>query len=265
MRKVKEPYVWDGVTRQTKNKIEPRLKPLISENQKRYTYLKASPYEWQEILNNLDVFAPKQWLSEKVICRSLMDLWWPLRYRAQTGLAYLPFAVLQDISTMICQRGQHGLSDRTSFTGGPFEGQYSSVLPCLERRRVGFILIRNLRSMLKTGSRWTDALTDPNHFFAVVFDYDSQSAYSFGAFCGDKTEVRQSDATSSCWGKWYGPELWPNLAFLLGWESALGPPDEVRVISKEWKQVTSLPLQTDRPILNMMTRMATIAVYILSG
>jgi hypothetical protein len=89
-------------------------------------------------------------------------------------------------------------------------------------------------------SQWTNALKNPNHFFATVFDYDSQRAYSFGAFCGDRTEVHQSDATSSRWGQWYGPELWKDLAFLLGWESVLGPPDEVRVISKDWRQVTSL-------------------------
>ena len=102
----KQPYVWDGVTRRDKSRIDPALKPLISENHKTYTTLKAHPYEWQEMLNSLDIFEPNRWLSEKPICWLLMDMWWPLRYSPNTCLAYLPFTVLQDMSIKVSRQGR---------------------------------------------------------------------------------------------------------------------------------------------------------------
>ena len=236
----KEPYAWDGVTRQDKSRIDPALEPLIIENHKAYIALKASPYEWQEMLDTLEVFEPNRWLSEKPICRLLMDMWWPLRYSLRTSLTYLPFAVLQDMSTSISRRGRNNPYDGGEFTDSPLYQQYSSIIPCLPQRRVGFVLIRNLGSMRTQGSSPTHALHNPNHFFAVVFDYDSQTAHSFGALSEDRPSVDHLDGTNSTWCRWYGPELWNALARSLGWDDALGPLDEIRVISKEWKQVNHL-------------------------
>jgi hypothetical protein len=230
-------YVWDGLTRQDKNRIDPSLKPLISENQKVYLHCKASPYEWQEMLEGLDVFGPGQWLSEKVICRSLMDLWWPRRYGAQTGVAYLPFGVVQELSTAISKRGKEGSSDSRGFAQGPFYGQYSSVIPCLPCKRVGFVLIRNLGSMCSPDSSWAAPVQNPNHFFAIVFDYDLQRAHSFGAFCGSQVAVDDLSGNEGSWNKWYGPQLWRDIASLLGWGDTLQPFDQVRVVGKEWPQV----------------------------
>ena len=233
----KRPYVWDGVTRRDKSRIDPALKPLISENHKTYTALKAHPYEWQEMLDSLDIFEPNRWLSEKPICRLLMDMWWPLRYSPNTCLAYLPFTVLQDMSIEVSRQGRGNPDDEAGFVGSPLYPQYSSIIPSLLWRRVGFVLIRNLESMRTRGSPQMDSLQNPNHFFAVVFDYDSQTAHSFGAFCGSRSSVDRLDGSDSTWSRWCGPELWNSLARSLGWSDALGPLEEIKVISKEWQQV----------------------------
>lgn len=83
------------------------------------------------------------------------------------------------------------------------------------------------------------AIKTANHFFAVVFDYDAQQAYSFGAFNGMESGVQCAVATESIWKRWYGPELWNDVAHSLGWESSLQPHDGIQVISKEWIQVAS--------------------------
>lgn len=232
-----EPLVWDGVTRQEKNRVVREFRTLIVENHRTYLSLKGSPYEWQEMLDTLEVFGPNKWLSEKVICRFLMDHWWPLRYGSETGLVYLPFAILQELSTGICRRGQTDRQNAPDFVDGPFYRQYSSVIPQISRRRVGFILIRNVGSMSAADFSWRDVLQRPNHFFPVVFDYDSRIAYAFGAFGGSRPGIRHQGGTESDWDRWYGPELWMELAHLLGWSGVLCPTDEMQVVSKEWSQV----------------------------
>lgn len=116
----------------------------MEENHMTYTQEKASPSEWQEMFQELDVLGPQRWLSHRPICRFLMDLWWPLRYEAQTGLVYLPFAILYDMSQDIGRPGRNRPTQQIDFAEGPFFRQYSSVQPSLTCRRVGFILIRNL-------------------------------------------------------------------------------------------------------------------------
>jgi len=229
--------VWDGLSRQVRNEIDPRVRNMMERNHMAYLRQKATPYEWQDILANLNILGPQQWLSEKVICRDLMDLWWPLRHESQTGCVYLPFSIVHENSIAIGKRGVDEQGGITHFREGPFHDQYSSVVPRLSHRRIGFVLIRNLGLLQTSHGSWTNATESPNHFFAVLFDYDSRRAYSFGAFGGQSTIVRCQVATESDWGSWYGPELWRCLACQLGWEEASQPSDDINVITKDWEQV----------------------------
>lgn len=204
-------------------------------NQDVYLQRKASPYEWLEVLGNLDVLAPKGWLSQKVICRLLMDLWWPLRHDKQTPLVYLPLEVLHEVSVAI-QRRAVG-TPHVRFEESPFFSQYSSLIPFSSCKRIGFILIRDLHSMKLQPFRQNDPIRNPNHFFAVVFDYDSQRAFAFGAFAGGGPASQCQVATESNWNRWLGHKLWISLAHSLGWEDALRPFNQVYVVSKEWNQV----------------------------
>lgn len=206
------------------------------------TYLscKASPYAWQEILSDLTIFGPQQWLSDKAICRFLMDIWWPLRHEPQAGCAYLPLLTVHEISMAIGKRGRDSIGSHVGFQDGPFYSQYSSVIPQLPHRRVGFVLIRNLGSMQVATDSWTHVINNPNHFFTVVFDYDSQRAHSFGVSGRQTTGALYQTATESDWNRWYGPELWMDLAYHLGWEGALQPLERVHVVSKDWEQVIPL-------------------------
>jgi len=239
----KAPFIRDGISRQARNKTDTRLKSLMTNDHMAYLRCKASPLEWGDILDSLDVFGPQGWLSEKAICRTLMDLWWPLRYESQTGCVYLPFLNIHEISTSISNR-EGGSCNPTGFEKGPFYNQYSSVIPHVSCRRVGFVLFRNMASIRTPNSPSTHAMENANHYFAVVFDYDSQRAYSYGA-CGlDRPGAECSVATESNWDRWYGPELWKDLAYHMGWEETLMPLNEIYVISKEWEQV-SCPMPYD--------------------
>ena len=211
----------------------------MSENQMAYIWAKASPYEWLDILEDLDVFSPESWLSEKVICRYLMDSWWPLRHEALTTCTYLSFAILHEMSATIGQHGRANTERPTGFTDGPFHGQYGSVIPRVSNRRVCFVLIRKQKSMRMEGNRQVHAIRSPDHFFAVIFDYDSQRAYSFGAFGGTTASVELHTAEEGGWDAWDGPQLWEQLAHNLGWEDALHPDHDIYVVSKEWQQVSA--------------------------
>ena len=167
------PFVWDGISRLVWNETDARAKALMGRNHMTYLSCKASPYAWQEILSDLTIFGPQQWLSDKAICRFLMDIWWPLRHEPQAGCAYLPLLTVHEISMAIGKRGRDSIGSHVGFQDGPFYSQYSSVIPQLPHRHVGFVLIRNLGSTQVATDSWTHVINNPNHFFAVVFDYDS--------------------------------------------------------------------------------------------
>lgn len=230
------PFMWDAIGRRDVHEPDAEARSLMESNHLAYLHRKASPYEWQDVLANLHVFGPQEWLSEKVICRNLMDLWWPLRHDPGTRCTYLPFSILHELSSNISKQGD-GLENLMGFEDGPFHSQYSSIVPQLSHRLVGFVLIRNLGAMQDVNCSGKQAFTNPNHFFAVIFDYDSQQAYSFGALGGQQTDIQSQEAATSGWDKWYGPELWKALARYLGWEDLSTSTRNVRVISKDWKQV----------------------------
>lgn len=215
----------------------------MAENDQEHNRMRASPYFWQEMLNDLHFIGPKGWLSWAPLCRNLMDLWWPRRYDSQAAVTYLPLAILHEMSTAICHQGEDSHGPK-AFSQGPFFSQYSSVIPFLKRKRVGFVLSRNVASMGALAPVFrTQQVEQANHFFPVVFDYDTKFAYSFGAFCDTKRPATETlVATESSWERWLGPQLWTHVAFSLGWQDHLCPLTEVNVVSKEWKQVCCLPL-----------------------
>jgi len=229
--------VWDNIVIQARPEVEPMAKSLMVRNQMAYLRARASPYEWQDILSDLTIFAPGRWLSEKVICRPLMDSWWSRRHEAQTGCTYLSFPIIHEMS-MAIRNGTVGDSTHPcGLVDGCFYNQYGSVIPHLTHRRVGFALIRNIGMMHGTAeASLGNGRQRENHFFTVVFDYDSQRAYSFGAF-GSGQEVDMQPAQESRWDAWHGPELWRNIAYSLGWGDSLRPANGIHVVSKEWQQV----------------------------
>lgn len=232
----REPFVWDNIITQARTEMDPTAKSLMLRNQMAYLCARASPYEWQEILNDLSIFEPGEWLSEKVVCRPLMDSWWSRRHEAQTKCTYLPFSILHEMSMAIRNGGADDSTHVHGLVGGRFYNQYGSIIPHLTHRRVGFVLIRNISSLCgitNTGVGYGQQKA--NHFFAVVFDYDSQRAYSFGAHGGGR-DVNVQIAEESKWDTWYGPDLWREIAYNLGWEDSIHSTGMVHVISKEWEQ-----------------------------
>lgn len=209
----------------------------MEENQHVHSYRKASPYEWLDVLDHLHVLAPNQWLSQQVICRVLMDIWWPLRYSQQTTIIYLPFQEIHELSTKICKGGGECVTTNTGFQDGCFFKQYSTVVLPSHNRAVCFVLIRNLSSMRADTPGWPNTMDNANHFFTVVFNYDLQMAYTFGALPGDESTTDLRGVKESNWNRWYGPQLWMAIAHLLGWEDSLASFDKVSFISKEWQQV----------------------------
>ena len=58
IRPQREPFVWDNVFIQARMEMNPTEKSLMLTNQMAYLHARASPYEWQDILSNLTMFAP---------------------------------------------------------------------------------------------------------------------------------------------------------------------------------------------------------------
>lgn len=184
-----------------------------------------------------------------VLLSPIRSLWWSNHGHLDGGIAilgdgvccvYLPFSALYKISISISRRGRDHSNNPRSLIDGPFRNQYPSIILQLLSRQVGFVLIRNIESICAPQDILTSSTNSANHFFAVVFNYDSQRAYSFGASGQEELGVTLSVTTESDWDRWYGLELWKDLTHYLGWGESLKPLHEVNVISKEWKQVSDL-------------------------
>ena len=189
------------------------------------------PYEWLEVLRCLDILAPGEQVSEKVICNHILDFWWGLRFRLRKGPIYLPFTeVLQlsrDVVNGVAQPSQ-------TFEGGVFQSLYHSIIPNDKDRRVCFFLHRS-QPALSMGH--IDSLREPNHYFPVLFDYRAHRAYAFGILSVSEPGVVVRNGTQSNWDLWQGPELWEMIGSALGWVGDIGKLATVNVVTKSWPQV----------------------------
>jgi hypothetical protein len=214
-----------------RNEHDQAMRDNIHNDEVAYQTRIALPHEWLEVLRSLDVFRPKTFLSEKVICNYLLDCWWSHRFDPHTRPIYLPFTEIHLLSAKVIRGIQ---TEEISFENGSFNRLYCSVVPTATDKRVCFVLHRNEAHLLhgKTGS-----LAACNHFFPVLFDYDSHKAYAFGVWNvrGEMKEVKYGQ--SSRWKSWSGPELWDRIGRELGWAADVGDPDTVTVVVKNWRQV----------------------------
>lgn len=215
-----------------RNESNQTLRNQIYQDEKEYQVRKALPYEWLEVLQSLPVIGPKRYLSEKVICNYLLDCWWALRFSPQIGATYLPFSEVNQLSHSILTNQPTLLN----FQSGVFKSLYRSVISTRTTKRVCFFLHRNLE-LVSQGER--DTLARPNHFFPVVFNYDTHEAFVFGAWSTikKKEETRIGKGQESRWDAWLGSDLWRTIGHQLDWSNNVGDPAAVTVTIKNWHQV----------------------------
>jgi hypothetical protein len=203
----------------------------IQKDEETYQRRKGSAWEWVEVYQNLEVFRPRTYLSEKVICNHILDQWWALRFHPHPRPMYLPFTELHMISGLIVS-GEKGVAK--SFKEGCFGSMYRSVAPTAADKRVCFFLNRN---HLKLSEGVGDNLEQCNHFFSVLFDYGANTAYTFGTSNPKEPEVTIHPASQTQWHSWQGPDLWTIVGHELGWGDHVCKPSMVTVVAKNWPQV----------------------------
>lgn len=203
----------------------------IYHDQVEYETKKADPFEWQQVLKDLDVLQPGNYLSEKVVCNYIMDQWWDIRFAPGRRPIYLPFTEVHYLSSRLTahllQRGDE------EFKLFPFQKLHQSVACRKEDRRVCFFLFRTQSAM---DGEQRDEMKSCNHFFPVLFDYDAHKAHVFGIVNVSRPGVKAERASESKWSCWLGPELWQRIAEGMGWGEDVGDPDTVRVVTKNWNQ-----------------------------
>ena len=234
------------------------MREKIHKDEMAYQKRVGMPYEWLDVLINLDVFSPKTFLSEKVICNHLLDCWWTHRFDPYTRPIYLPFTEIHLLSGKVVE------DEEVSFDGGAFARLYRSVVPTAADKRVCFFLLRNQSHLINDVEGGLDGC---NHFFSVLFDYNSHRAHVFGTLSVKEKVTEVNTGESSGWNAWSGPTLWGRIGKELGWAADVGDVHTVNVVVKNWPQVCGRPrcavvcgLIHELPILD---RTATIVGYIL--
>lgn len=186
------------------------------------------------MFTSLDVLGHKRYLSEKVICNYALESWWDLRFSPGRRPIYLAFPDIHVLSANICS-GTYVPSK--TFKTGIFQALYRATAPKPKHRMVSFFLQRS-QSALVQGSN--AGLSQANHFFPVVFDYQTHKAYFFGVISAKTPDVRVEGARSSGWASWMGPQLWGAIAHELGWRETVRGSESVTVVTKNWPQVCGI-------------------------
>ena len=221
-----------------------------------YQIRKAFPFEWLEILSTLGALEPKTFLSDKIINNYLLTCWWALRFAPQAGPIYLGFSEVNDLSRDVLR----GETQPVCFSDGIFRPLYSSVVPATANRQVCFFLHRN-QSCMRTSTG--GPMDHANHFFLVLFDYGTHTAYVFGTLDMSTKEIDVQCGLDSGWDHWLGPGLWTIIGQQLDWMADIGDPATVIVTTKNWHQVCQ---HIQRPERNtesaVLVRMVTTAGYI---
>lgn len=207
------------------------MREAIQKDEAEFQARKADPLDWLEVLRDLDVLSPGRFLSDRVICHYLLGVWWAIRFE-ERGFIYLPFLVVHLASTSI----NIGRIASPGFEG-TFAYMYRAVAPYTKHRRACFLLLRN--SLALSSHQRSVALTNPNHFFAVAFDYRTHKAYIFGTVSTEQAVVDVETGEGGSWDCWLGPELWRAMGEDMGWKEDVGDPNTVEVVTKNWKQVRS--------------------------
>ena len=225
-----------------RNETDQVQREAIKHDEVRYQVRKSHPDEWKEVLDQLHIISDG-WLSEKVIYNNILDKWWGVRFSPGKRPIYLAFAEIDEISRGISMRTNKNIA---GFTDGPFFNLYQSTAPRSADKRVCFFLHRNMTALASGGER--GATTNPNHFFAVLFDYELHSAFIYGAVSTPDPESVVESGSQSNWDRWFGPELWTDVARLLGWGRVAGDPFTTTVVSKNWHQVWDPFLSDERMV-----------------
>jgi len=63
-----------------------------------------------------------------------------------------------------------------------------------------------------------------NHFFPVLFDYGTHTAYVFGTLDMSTKEIDVQCGSDSGWDHWLGPGLWTIISQQLDWMADIGDP-----------------------------------------
>lgn len=197
-----------------------------------YNQDRAHTTNWLEMLHKTLHLNPGQYISSKIICDHLLQLWWTCRYEVTTQIIYLPFDTVH-YASILGETGRKRTKEDT-FEGKGLNRTLASVVPYVKHRKVCFFLHRNQLNLQNN----IKSLENSNHYFAVVFDYHNREAHVFGALDDNQPNIRIGNEAPHDWAAWLGPLLWMYIGKWLDWHQLIEDPATVTVVHKTWRQAS---------------------------
>jgi hypothetical protein len=217
-----------------RNETDQARRKVIHSDEVEYKARKARAEEWTAVISGLDSIGDKGHIHEKIISNIILEEWWDVRFFLGSRPVYLAY---EDIQGLVEDILSESYEPSKSFKDSAFGGLYRSIALKDNLKMASFFLERGCVSYPQQNENPMD--DRPNHFFAVVFDYETQTAYSFGLELGTLQEpvVRVESGEASGWAQWLGPSLWKAIAYEMGWGDALQNLETVKAVTKIWPQV----------------------------
>jgi hypothetical protein len=188
------------------------------------------PTRWVNAFNEMENLLPKVWLDWSNISPYLQHSWWHTRNDPEMSCIFIDFQFIMDIKHKALLSHRAPARSFTTATGDLYN-LYGSVANRIERHRVVFLMAR---ASTEDGT--------PNHFFAVLFDYDYCRVGIYGNEVGTAPRRYALSGGSQSWAKeWAGPWLWEVIGRQLGWigEGEEVSLDVVSLMYNNWPQVCS--------------------------